>query len=79
MPIEIHHNIPIPRKHSSSKYPFAEMQSGDCFFVTPDPGQPMFKTQSSVLTAARIALGAGQVITRRLVQNGVEQLGVWKK
>ena len=79
MSIEIHRNIPIPKKVSSTKYPFAEMQSGDCFFVTPDKGQPLIKTQSAVLTAARAALGAGQVITRKVVQNGAEQLGVWKK
>jgi|DEB0MinimDraft_3_1074331.scaffolds.fasta_scaffold03639_6 hypothetical protein len=31
MTYEIHKNIPIPAK---SKYPFADMEIGDCFFIT---------------------------------------------
>lgn len=44
MPIRIEKGIPLPNTASRSKYPFAAMEVGDCFYAA----QPMAKVRAGV-------------------------------
>ena len=71
--IKIDKNVPLPKLRSPlNKYPWADMQVGDSFFIPQDPATVRASLYSCTKWA-RI-----KIATRRVTENGVEGIRVWR-
>ncbi len=73
MTYEIRDDVPIPTRPFIAKYPFAEMEIGQSFFV---PGATTKKLAGSLYYAHR-ALGY-KFVTRTVVENDLPGVRVWR-
>ena len=72
--IEIDKNVPLSRSlRETKKYPWADMQVGDSFFIP----QISEITRGGLYTGAQRAARI-KIATRRVTENGVEGVRVWR-
>lgn len=85
MTFEIKRNVPMPetvvREKRASKYPFADMNIGDMFFVARRDGELKHTLQNRLSNVARakfLAMGRRFIVRSITNDDGVQGVGVWR-